>query len=106
MLWTIVIRSIVLFVEFCVVTVSSAWRNVILCGALQTAFQDNVSSEYSCVVCYINSIHSNILHMTPYYTAPYISGECERFVTSLKTNRCLLELDLSENLIGTAEVSV
>eukprot|EP01032_Pedospumella_encystans_P009853 gene9853-11567_t len=30
-------------------------------------------------------------------------GECERFVTSLKTNKCLLELDLSENLIGTAE---
>jgi hypothetical protein len=34
------------------------------------------------------------------------AGECERFVTSLKTNKHLIELDLSENLIGTAEVSV
>jgi hypothetical protein len=33
------------------------------------------------------------------------AGECERFVTSLKTNKHLIELDLSENLIGTAEVS-
>lgn len=35
----------------------------------------------------------------------HTSGECERFVTSLKTNKCLVELDLCENLIGTAEVS-
>jgi hypothetical protein len=32
------------------------------------------------------------------------TGECERFVTSLKTNKHLIELDLCENLIGTAEV--
>lgn len=44
----------------------------------------------------------NTLHTLPSFT--YTPGECERFVTSLKTNRCLLELDLSENLIGTAEV--
>jgi hypothetical protein len=33
-----------------------------------------------------------------------LTGECERFVTSLKTNKHLIELDLCENLIGTAEV--
>lgn len=33
------------------------------------------------------------------------AGECERFVTSLKTNKFLVELDLCENLIGTAEVA-
>jgi hypothetical protein len=33
-----------------------------------------------------------------------VTGECERFVTSLKTNKHLIELDLCENLIGTAEV--
>eukprot|EP01038_Epipyxis_sp_PR26KG_P005859 gene5859-8083_t len=30
-------------------------------------------------------------------------GECERFITALKTNRYLKELDLGENLIGSAE---
>ncbi len=30
-------------------------------------------------------------------------GECERFVTSLKTNKRLFELDLSENLLGSSE---
>jgi hypothetical protein len=49
-------------------------------------------------------IHSYTYTYTLIYSYIYIhTGECERFVTSLKTNKHLVALDLSENLIGSAE---
>lgn len=50
------------------------------------------------------SIVDGMLTLSIFLHFPHLQGECERFVTSLKTNRHLIELDLCENLIGTAEV--
>ena len=83
-----------------------AFISLYLLAYLLSSIAVNYASVHTVTVS-LTPLNAPYTPYTPYFTLPPLThkpGECERFVTSLKTNRCLLELDLSENLIGTAEV--